>query len=177
MEISVRDEFGRFLRLYEQLNSRTHDWIVKMPRDRLDWVPIDNPNLRFGDRVSMVTVKNLYIHIAVEENHWISFLAACSEDAVVPVSQTLELAAQMAIGDFVANVLGLHRETFAMLKGFTNPQLRKVVRYYDRVWSVMGFLWGIYAHHAYHLGHIDMYLRQSNTEPPNLFHFSGRELA
>lgn len=177
--MEIWDEFTRFLCLHEQLHERTRDWIVKMPRDKHDWVPIDNPRLRFGDRVSVVNVKNLYIHIALEERHWIRFLADCPDGAIVPPSPTPELAAQLASGDFVDNVVRLNAETLATLKELDNRQLRKAVHYYERTWSIMGFLWGVYAHHAYHLGHIDMYFRQANTktEPPNLFHFSSRNLA
>ena len=41
----------------------------------------------------------------------------------------------------------------------------------------MGFLWAIYAHRAYHLGNIDIYLRQSDTKAPDFFHFNPTMMA
>ena len=34
---------------------------------------------------------------------------------------------------------------------------------------MMELLWAMYAHRAYHLGNIDIYLRRSDTPAPNFF--------
>lgn len=35
---------------------------------------------------------------------------------------------------------------------------------------MMELLWATFAHRAYHLGNIDIYLRQADTLAPNFFH-------
>jgi len=177
-QAETRGEFDRFLVLQEFLNVATNDWIARTPQDKLDWVPVDNPNVRFGDRVSHVTIKSLYIHMAVEGYHWIRFLADCPDGATIPLPRDPELTAKLANGDFVAEAGKLHEESVQRLRSFSDEQLRKTVHFAERAWSVMGFLWiGLYGHRAYHLGNIDIYLRQSNTPAPNFFHFSAPGMA
>lgn len=70
-------ELDRFRVLFDRLVTVTNDWISQTPSDRLEWVPVDNPNVRFGDRVSLVTIKSLYVHVAVGEHHWMRDLKQC----------------------------------------------------------------------------------------------------
>ena len=171
-QVEFRNEFGRFMVLQECLSGATNDWIAKTPKDKLDWIPVDNPNVRFGDRVSVVTIKSLYIHMAVEEYQFVRFLKDCENDTALPLPRDPDLTAKLTSGDFVGEAAKLHEESVRTLRGYTDEQLRKTVRFADRTWTVMGFLWALYAHRAYHLGNIDIYLRQSNTPAPSYFHFS-----
>lgn len=170
-------EFDRFLVLFDHLVEITNDWIARTPEDKLDWVPVDNKNVRFGDRVSLVTIKSLYIHTAVGEHHWIRNLRDCADGAVLPVPKDPDLSAQLSAGDFVARCGNMHRENMQILRDFDERQLKKSVSFVDRQWTVMGFLWAIQAHRAYHLGNIDIYLRQSDTAAPDFFHFHATEMA
>jgi hypothetical protein len=65
------------------------------------------------------------------------------------------------------------------LRGFDAATLKKSVRFAGdhSVWSVMSFLWGLYAHRAYHLGNIDLYLRQADAPAPNFYSFTSKEMA
>jgi len=44
-------------------------------------------------------------------------------------------------------------------------------------WSVMGFLWGLFGHRAYHLGNIDIYVRQADTPAPDFYSFNPKQMA
>ena len=46
-----------------------------------------------------------------------------------------------------------------------------------RTWSVMGFLWAAYAHRAFHIGNIDIYLRQADVVAPEFFEFNPAVMA
>lgn len=175
--IKFHDEFERYLTLQECLYNATNQWLMQTPEDKLDWVPIDNPNVRFGVRVSVVTIRSLYIHVAVEEYVWMRFLKDCEEGAVIPLPDRPELIAQLANGDLVPEARKLHDESVRTLRSYTDQDLQKTVRFADRTWTLMGFLWALYAHRSYHLGNIDIYLRQSDTPAPNFFRFSGAAVA
>lgn len=170
-------EFSRFLSLFDKLAEITNDWITRTPADKLEWVPVDNPNVRFGDRVSLVTIKSLHVHVAVGEHHWVRNLRDCSDGAVIPVPRDAQLTAKLSAGDFVAACSQMHHENMKILQEFDQATLNKRVSFVDRKWTVMGFLWAIYAHRSYHLGNIDIYLRQTNTPAPDFFHFHAVELA
>lgn len=79
--------------------------------------------------------------------------------------------------DFVGEAMKLHQANMRILDTFTEDDLRKRIHFSDCTWSTMGFLWAIYAHRAYHLGNIDIYLRQSDTKAPDFFHFHPTMMA
>jgi len=170
-------ELDRFRVLFDRLVTVTNDWISQTPPDRLEWVPVDNQNVRFGDRVSLVTIKSLYVHVAVGEHHWMRNLKQCREGATIPLPKNPELTAQLMRGDFVGEAMKLHQGNMRILDTFTEDDLRKSIHFSDCTWSTMGFLWAIYAHRAYHLGNIDIYLRQSDTKAPDFFHFHPTMMA
>jgi uncharacterized damage-inducible protein DinB len=175
--VEFRNEFERYLVLQEALAGATNEWIERTPTDKLDWVPIENPNVRFGDRVSSVTIRNLYIHMSVEEYVWMHFLKECEEGATVPFPNRPDLTGRFATGDLIGEAGKLHADSMQLLHMYTDADLRKPIRFADRDWTVMGFLWSLYAHRAYHLGNIDIYLRQSDTQAPNFFRQPGSEVA
>lgn len=172
-----REEFERYLSLHRALYQATNQWVATTPPDKLDWAPIDNPNVRFGDRVRVVTIRNLAIHVAVEEHVWLQFMKQCEEGAVIPLPDRPDLTERLTTGELAAEVARLHQESEQALCALGDEDLAKTVRFADRTWTVMGFLWAMYAHRAYHLGNIDMYLRQSDTPAPNFFRFQGEVMA
>lgn len=170
-------EIDRFRVLFDRLVTVTNDWISQTPQDKLEWVPVDNPNVRFGDRVSRVTIKGLYVHVAVGEHHWLRDLKQCQDGAIISTPRNPDLTARLMCDDFVAEAMKLHRGNMQTLDTFTDDDLRKSICFSDCTWSAMGFLWAIYAHRAYHLGNIDIYLRQSGTRAPDFFNFHPTMMA
>ena len=68
--MAANAEHERFLTLFQRMVDHTDAWIAKTPQDKLDWVPIQTSAMRFGDRVSRVTIAGLIAHIVVGEDHW-----------------------------------------------------------------------------------------------------------
>lgn len=54
--VSHLQEFKRFLVLYDRLVNETYQWMEATPEDKLNWLPIDTPYVRFGDRLTEVTI-------------------------------------------------------------------------------------------------------------------------
>ncbi len=169
MSNSKTEEFDRFLLLFDRLVNGTNVWIERTPKDKLEWLPVDNPNVRFGNRVTKVTIKSLFIHIMASEHQWVRSLGDCADNATVPIAPNPELSAKLESGDFVGGAMKMHGENMRVLGAFTDQQLRKTVRVADSAWSVMDFLWAMYAHRSYHVGNLDIYLRQSDTAAPDFF--------
>ena len=172
-------EFPRFLILFDRLVNETNGWIERTPQDRLDWIPIDNGNVRFGDRVSEVTIKSLYIHIIVAEHKMVHDLHGCADSTLIPLPRDPDLAARLRRADLISEGMRIHDETMHRLRSFTDADLAKTVRFAgdDTTWTVMGFLWGMYGHHAYHLGNLDIYLRQADVAAPDFYSFQPKMMA
>jgi uncharacterized damage-inducible protein DinB len=173
----MTEEFERFLHLFDQIVLFSEGWLDRMRVEQLDWAPIENPSMRFGDRVSRITVKGLVIHLVVGEAHWVEQLKTCAPGAAIATPNNPELERKMAAGDFRAEALALHRTHMEKLRRFTDADLQKGIVFSERRWSVMGFLWAMYSHRAFHLGNIDIYLRQSGIVAPDYFRFPAFEMA
>jgi hypothetical protein len=173
------NEFDRFLVLFDRLAEETNVRIERASPDKLDWLPIDNANMRFGDRISRTTIRNLYVRIAVAEHEAIRNLQSCAAAELLPVPRNPDLSEALASGDLIAGATRLHHQNMQTLRDFDAAALEQRVRFAadHSVWSVMGFLWGLYAHRAYHLGNIDLYLRQADAAAPDFYSFASRELA
>jgi len=173
------NEFDRFLVLFDRLAEETNIWIERASPDRLDWLPIDNANMRFGDRISRPTIRNLYVHIAVAEHEAIRNLESCAAGALLPLPRNPDLSGALASGDLIAGAMRLHHQNMQTLRGFDVATLEKQVHFAGdhSVWSVMGFLWGLYAHRAYHIGNLDLLLRQADAAAPDFYSFASKEMA
>ena len=175
--VANKAEHDRFLTLFERMVSHTDAWIERTPPEKLDWVPIETSAMRFGDRVSRVTIKGLIAHTVVGEVHWSQFLRDCPDGATMPLPAYQALADEFQKGDFRQVAHRAQAETLAAFRGYALDQLDRRVSWVGRSWTVMGFLWGIYAHRAFHLGNIDIYLRQAGVVAPEFFEFDPPQLA
>ena len=172
-----RGELKRFIVMFDRLVHHTNRWIEVTPNDKLEWVPVDNPNVRFGDRVSLVNIKGLYVHMAVGEYHWFRGLGNCTNNATIPLPKDATLTEELSDGDFVGKFMLQHEESMELVRNYSTEQLTKTIQFSGCTWTVMGFLWAIYGHRNYHLGNIDIYLRQSDTVAPDYFHFNPSMMA
>jgi uncharacterized damage-inducible protein DinB len=170
-------ELDRFLILFRRLVDYTDAWIARTPPEKLDWVPIQTSAMRFGDRVTRVTIKGLIAHTVVGESHWAHFLGDCAEGAAMPMPSYSGLQAEFEQGDFRATAKRAQAENLELFGSYAPAQLEKHVTWVGRTWTVMGFLWGAYAHRAFHLGNIDIYLRQADVVAPEFFAFEPATMA
>jgi uncharacterized damage-inducible protein DinB len=165
-------ELDRFLTLFDGLFISTNSWMTGTPKEKHDWVPFDNPNMKFGDRISTITIKSVYIHTLVGEHFWARTLKDCEDgvalkhdrDSVVALSQKLA-----ASDDLIGDAMKLHNDNMALFRSYSEEQLVKKIKWSGRQWTVMGFLWAIYSHRSYHLGNIDIFMREADEAAPDFF--------
>jgi uncharacterized damage-inducible protein DinB len=173
----MNTELSRFLVLFDRLVGYTEAWLDRLAPAKLDWMPIDNPSMRFGDRVARITVKGLIVHTIVAERYWVRQIRACTPGENIAIPSDPETARRVSEGDFRAEAKRLHAENMAALETFGEAELAKLVKFEQREWTGMGLLWGMYAHRAFHLGNIDIYLRQSDVIAPEFFQFTPMQMA
>jgi uncharacterized damage-inducible protein DinB len=162
--MSANAEHERFLTLFQRMVDHTDAWIAKTPKDKLDWVPIQTSAMRFGERVSKVTIRGLIAHIVVGEAFWSMFLKDCADGAKMAPPPNFELANEFEkSSDFRVLAHKTQAQSMEGFRSFSALQLGKHIVWAERRWTVMGFLWGMYAHRAFHIGNIDIYLRQADV--------------
>lgn len=170
-EVPISGELDRFIRLHDGMAAMNRSWLELAPPDALDWVVSEDAIHRFGDGRTPVTIRNLFIHVAVAENVWISALASASDGDAMPSPSSDALRQRLTNGDLVTEAASLHGETLSIMRGLTQADLDKNVVAARRCWDGMEFLWGVYAHRAFHLGHLDLHLRMNGRPTPEFFVF------
>lgn len=173
----MNQEFSRYLELFDQMAIYTDHWLDRMDPQKMDWTPIENPSMRFGDRVSRITVKGLIIHTIAGERFWLENIRDSDDGATIPIPKRPDLEKLLSGDDFRKVAQSLHEENMNILRAFNSDELEKKLTFVGRQWTGMGLLWGIYAHRAFHLGNIDTYLRQSDRIAPEFFEFPSPVMA
>jgi uncharacterized damage-inducible protein DinB len=177
MAIMPMSEFDRFMILFDRLYDFTETYILKTPEDKYDWKPVDGPGVSFGDRLDDVTIKSLHIHLTVSEDGFVRSICEMGEDREIPLPINKKLATKLDKGDFITLGRELHMNSMKMLKELSAEELAGTVWFQGCKYSVMGFLWALYAHYAYHLGNIDTYMRQGDMNPTAFFNFTNPRMA
>ncbi|KWN07836.1 hypothetical protein WT83_25000 [Burkholderia territorii] len=175
----MTSEFSRFVILFNQLSQYTDAWLSCFPADKFDWVPVETSSMKFGERVSRVTLERLVTHLCVAERGWVEQLKTCADGATISVPKDPELEARLlnAGAEFLEMARQISRENADEMSRLPASVLDKKVVFVGRQWTGMGLLWGIYAHRAFHLGNVDIYLRQTDVVAPEFFEFYAPTLA
>ena len=166
------NEHQRFLELFDALFVANDQWMKNTPAQKLEWVPFDNPHMKFGDRISTITIKSVYIHTIVGECGWSRMLRDCKDGAELGPDhkEGKELTQQLDESrDLLGDSTRLHKTNMERFGAYDQRCLDKKIRWMGRDWSVMGFLWGIYSHRSYHLGNIDLLMREADADAPDFF--------
>ena len=95
----------------------------------------------------------------------------------MPIPQYSALQDEFASGDFQEIAQRSQKKIVSAFAALSQAQLDKRVVWVGRTWTVMGFLWGAYAHRAFHIGNIDIYLRQADVVAPEFFEFNPVSMA
>jgi uncharacterized damage-inducible protein DinB len=170
-------ELSRFLVLFDRMAQYTEAWLDRFAPDKLEWMPIENPSMRFGDRVGRITVKGLIVHTVVGEHFWVRHIRAVAPGGAIPVPRDPETASRVSEGDWRTEARKLHATNMTLLRDYGPAEIDKPVQFVGREWTGMGLLWGMYAHRAFHVGNIDIYLRQSDVIAPEFFEFNPVQMA
>lgn len=168
----MSEELNRFLRLFDGLVVSSNSWMMGTPREKQNWVPFDNPNMKFGDRISTITIRSVYIHTIVGEHFWARALKACEAGGTVKFNSDSVVALTKKLSDssdLVADAMKLHGENMGLFGSYSDEDLAKTITWSGSEWTVMGFLWAIYSHRSYHLGNIDIFMREADEKAPDFF--------
>lgn len=177
MPILPMSEMDRFLIMFDRMFDFVETYILKTPEDKYEWIPVDGPGVSFGDRLENITIKGLYVHLTTSEDGFVKSVRDTPDGGEIPIPINKELTNAVYDGDFIAMGREIHLNSMEILRELTQRDLAKTVWFQGGEYSVMGFLWALYGHYAYHLGNIDTYMRQGDMNPTAFFNFTESEMA
>lgn len=137
-----------------------------IPDNVFDNTPIDNDVMYLGERVNKINIAGLIRHFVLAEIHWFQAMKEGKDGLIIPKPNNTSLLENIENGKLLVEK---YKEVFAkgfeILKTYLEDDLNKMVPFVGRTYTVMGFLWITFGHHSYHLGQIDMLMRQNGINP------------
>jgi len=160
-------EFERFLSLFDQLIEHTFDYANLISKDAAySVIPIDSDVNFLGTRVNSITIGALVRHLILAESHWIGQILEIENGGTIPFPDNTSYLDNVADGQALMDAYGRScRKMRKQLVSFDSGMLEKTFKFAGRNYTGMGMLWSIHAHHAFHLGQMDLLMRQQNIEP------------
>lgn len=159
-------EFHRFLNIHEQLYLQTLNLLKDVEDDIFDQIPMDTEAMYLGVRVNRITIGGLIRHFVLAEIHWFKAMKEGKNGLVIPKPDNASLLEHISDGKaLMEKYKAVFEEGKSILNSYTEDDLNKTVTFMGRSYTVMGFLWVSFGHHSYHLGQVDMLMRQHNIYP------------
>lgn len=164
----LMEERNRFLSFFDQLVEHTIAYATRVHSDGYAVVPIDTPVMFLGTRVNTINIGGLMRHLVLTEALWFDIISK------VPDGEHLQFPANAAaLLEDVHNglpILDKYRDLYAAARAkianMTAGDLNKEIWFAKRGYTALGFLWVVFGHHSFHLGQIDLLMRQQGIEPP-----------
>jgi uncharacterized damage-inducible protein DinB len=161
------NELERFRLMFDHQFHHTFTFLEALDEEDWQHVPIDNDVMFLGSRVATINISNLLSHLLMTEADWFTKLKATHDLHDLDFHQDFSLVANLSGGkDLVARYRRSHNETISRLDALNADDLTKRIRFADRWLTGMGFLWFVFAHHSFHLGQIELLIRQCGHGAP-----------
>ncbi len=160
-------EIERFCSLFEQEVLHTFDYLEDLSMAQWTAIPVDSDALYLGTRIQKITISALVRHLLHTERFWIGAIDALPPGATLPLPGRASDLENVSDGKtLVLSYRKSFSENLQRLQNLSSETLGKEIVFVDRKYTVMGFLWSILGHHAYHLGQIDLVMRQQGMQAP-----------
>ena len=162
-------ELQRFIALWERSIYRFDKVLAGLTDTALRSIPVPSSANFLGNRVGEIMIDTLIRHLVVAERHWFTTLATIEDGQEIPKPEGIVANADLTAATAARYYVDEITKVLPLIKGLSPEQLRKKVQWAGNTFTVMGFLWAIMTHHTYHLGQIDLLLRQNNILPMDIF--------
>lgn len=161
------NELKRFISLFDQQVIHTFDYLDMLRDTQWNAIPIDSETLFLGTRVNKITIGALTRHLANAENHWFKQLTSLPASGTMPLPGKAAALENVSDGvELIDAYRAMHATNLENLHALTPADLEKELVFTGRRYTGIGFLWSVLGHHAYHLGQIDLLMRQQGLAAP-----------
>ncbi|MEW6611798.1 MAG: DinB family protein [Pseudomonadota bacterium] len=168
------NEIARFISLYDQQGLHTMAYLQTLRPADWQAVPLHSDTLFLGSRVNTITIGALARHLISAERNWMQALLQGASD-IAPPKPDAELARTPDGEPLIAAYRAAHQARLQDLAALREADLDRQLRFAGRRYTAMGLLWALYSHHAYHLGQIDLLMRQQGLLAPEYMEWPETE--
>ena len=170
-----KSEVERFVSIFGQQVQHGWDFVARIPPGDWSAVPVDSETMFLGTRVNRISISALVRHLCVAEMHWFSLLPDLAAGGTLPIPPSTHALDDVEGGEaLISRYRDAHLAALASVRSWPPELLEKKFTFVGLRFTVMGFLWAIHGHHGFHLGQIDLLLRQVGRSPPEYMEWHER---
>lgn len=165
-----------FIDLFSKRVEHTFTYLQQLPPEVWTKTPVDSPYMFLGTRVNSIQISTLIRHIALAETHWFEQIQNLPHEGTIPFPANSELLSTVNDGmELITAYRNLHQCSMQLLANMSPENLQKVLCFAGRQYRVETLLWQILGHHSYHMGQVDILMRQLGFEPPEYMEWPQAE--
>lgn len=156
-----------FIQLFRGRVAHTLTYLEKIPAEAWQKVPVESNYLFLGTRVNTIHISALIRHLILAETHWFEKIHELPSGSVMPFPQNAHLLKDIEDGPaLIQAYTHYHAARMKALETLNDEELAHTLIFAERKYTVSSLLWQILGHHSYHMGQVDILMRQQNIEPP-----------
>lgn len=158
-------ELERFTSLFDQEVIHTWEYLKDLGKEQWLAIPQDSETLFLGTRINKITISALVRHLIHAEQYWIEAIRTRPPGATIEVpGKPVELEGVADGAALIDAYRAAQERNRQVLRDLKPSDCEKEFVFTGRRYTGMGLLWSILGHHAYHLGQIDLLIRQQGME-------------
>ncbi|MCZ6665360.1 MAG: DinB family protein [Gammaproteobacteria bacterium] len=170
------NELQRFLSLFDHQVKHTLRFVEHVPQEAWTSVPVEGDFMFLGTRVARITIAALLKHLLIAESHWFERLATVRQGDSIPLPLNTTSLSTIEDGPQVIDAYReRHESALRGLASFSNERLATEFTFVGRHFTVMGLLWMVLSHHGFHLGQVDLLMRQNGLQPIEFLEWAETE--
>jgi len=162
----MNPEFKRFLALYEISIQRIGKYMDYVNDDNFKSIPVKSSKNFLAGRVGEINIDTLVRHIIVAEINWMECINTIQDGDTIPLPKSIIIDVDFALQQVADYYKSEIQASYEGLKRIDEEVLSFEVQFAGKRYTVMGLLWFMFSHNAFHLGQIDLLMRQQELYSP-----------
>ena len=168
------NELARFIKMYEASLDRIFVFLKEVQENQFCYIPVESNANYLGQRVKSITIENVLRHILIAEEHWFRIISEPGFTGKISLPPNVVSDGKFGLNDaevfYKQQVLPELENT----EKLSDAELEVKVEFNHHHYTKMGFLWTMLTHQTYHLGQIDLLMRQQNIVAPEFMETYGK---
>lgn len=148
-------------------------FLKEVRESQFQFVPVESDANYLGNRVRSITIENVLRHILIAEAHWFEVLSNPQFTEEISFPPNVVSDSKFSLDDAEMFYKKQVLPQLERVKDLEDCELERIVEFNHHKYSKMGFLWTMLTHQTYHLGQIDLLMRQQNIVAPEFMETYG----
>jgi len=167
------NELARFIKIYAASLDRVFLFLKEVQEKQFRHIPVESDANYLGQRIKSITIENVLRHILIAEEHWFRIISESGFTGKISLPLNVVSDGEFGLNDAEVFYKQQVLPQLENIEKLSDAELEVKVEFNHHYYTKMGFLWTMLTHQTYHLGQIDLLMRQQNIVAPEFMETYG----